>query len=66
MNLLSILSKYKKEDAEQMEKESLFSTDNSVGLSPVEQWELEKRKDKPRDFFNFHKEMSSQSIDLEK
>lgn len=66
MNLLSILSKYKKEDAEQMEKESLFSTDSQVGLSPTELWELEKRKEEPRDFFNFHKEMSSQSITIEK
>lgn len=66
MNLLSILSKYKKEDAEQMEQESLFSNDNSVGLSAVEQWELEKKKDEPKDFFTFHKEMSSQSIKLDK
>lgn len=63
MNLLQILSKYKKEDAEQMEKESLVSNDNSVGLSSTELWEIEKEK---KDFFNFHKEMSSQSIEIEK
>lgn len=66
MSLLKILSKYKKEDAEQMEKESLFSKDSQVGLSPVEIWELEKQKEKPRDFFTFHKEMSAQSISVDK
>lgn len=65
MNLLSILSKYKKEDAVEMEKESLLTKDVTVGLSPVEKWELEKKKDKPKDFFTFHKEMSSQSITIE-
>lgn len=65
MNLLSILSKYKKEDAEQMEKESLLTKDVLVGLSPTEKWELEKKKDKPKDFFSFHKEMSGQSISIE-
>ncbi len=65
MNLLSILSKYKKEDAVEMEKESLLTKDVTVGPSPVETWELEKRKDKPKDFFTFHKEMSSQSITIE-
>lgn len=66
MSLLSILSKYKKEDAEQMEKESLFSKDSQVGLSPVEVWELEKQKEEPKDFFSFHKEMSAQSISIDK
>lgn len=66
MSLLKILSKYKKEDAEKMEKESLISMDDKVGLSPVEKWELEKLKDKPRDFFTFHKEMSAQSISVDK
>lgn len=61
MNLLKILSKYKKEDAEQMEKESLFSKDSQVGLSPVEKWEIEKET---KDFFSFHKEMSAQSISI--
>lgn len=65
MNLLSILSKYKKEDAVEMEKESLFTKDVSVGLSPVEKWELEKKKDKPKDFFSFYKEMSGQSIRID-
>lgn len=65
MNLLSILSKYKKEDAEQMEKESLLTKDVLVGLSSTEKWELEKKKDKPKDFFSFHKEMSGQSISIE-
>ena len=64
MSLLKILSKYKKEDAEQMEKESLFSKDIQVGLSPVEIWELEKQKEEPKDFFSFHKEMSAQSIKI--
>lgn len=66
MNLLSILNKYKPEDAKEMEQESLFSNDNSVGLSAVELWELEKRKEEPRDFFTFHKEMTSQSITIDK
>lgn len=65
MSLLSILSKYKKEDVTQMEQESLFSKDSNVGLSAAEKWELEKQKDKPKDFFTFHKEMSSQSISIE-
>lgn len=65
MNLLQILSKYKKEDAEQMEQESLVSKDNSVGLSPTEKWEIEKQKDEPKDFFSFHKEMSAQSIRID-
>lgn len=64
MNLLSILSKYKPEDAKQMEQESLFSTDSQIGLSPVEQWELEKQTSN-KDFFTFHKEMTSQSIELD-
>ena len=63
MNLLQILSKYKKEDAEQMEQESLLSKDTSVGLSPTEKWEIEKES---KDFFSFYKEMSSQSIEVEK
>lgn len=66
MTLLSILSKYKKEDAKQMEQESLFSNDDLVGLSSTELWELEKRKDEPRDFFTFHKEMKSESITIDK
>lgn len=65
MNLLSILSKYKKEDAVEMEKEYLLTKDVSIGLNSVEKWELEKQKDKPKDFFSFHKEMSSQSINIE-
>lgn len=63
MSLLKILSKYKKEDAVEMEKESLISRDDKVGLSPVERWELEKET---KDFFSFHKEMSAQSITVEK
>ena len=63
MNLLQILSKYKKEDAEQMEQESLVSKDNSVGLSSTEKWEIEKGE---KDFFSFYKEMSAQSIEVEK
>lgn len=65
MNLRSILSKYKKEDAVEMEKEYLLTKDVSIGLNSVEKWELEKQKDKPKDFFSFHKEMSSQSINIE-
>ena len=63
MNLLQILSKYKKEDAEQMEQESLVSKDNSVGLSSTEKWEIEKEE---KDFFSFYKEMNAQSIEVEK
>lgn len=66
MSLLSILSKYKPKDAEQMEQESLVSKDDKVGLNATEEWELEKLKDTPRDFFTFHKEMNSQSIEIEK
>lgn len=66
MNLLSILKKYKKEDVTQMEQESLFSKDSNVGLSTTEKWELEKLQEQPRDFFSFHKEMSSQSFEIEK
>jgi len=66
MDLLTILSKYKKEDALEMEQESLVSQDNLVGLSPTELWELEKLEEKPRDFFTFHNEMTSQSIKIEK
>lgn len=62
MSLLKILSKYKKEDAVEMEKESLISRDDKVGLSPVERWELEKET---KDFFSFHKEMSAQSIKID-
>lgn len=62
MNLLSILSKYKASDLEEEAKK----IQPVSGLSPNESWELEKLKDEPRDFFNFHKEMSSQSIEIEK
>ena len=62
MSLLKILSKYKKEDAEKMEKESLICMADKVGLSPVERWELEKET---KDFFSFHKEMSAQSIKID-
>ena len=62
MNLLSILSKYKASDLEEEAKK----TQPVSGLSPNEAWELEKLEDEPRDFFNFHKEMSSQSIEIEK
>lgn len=59
MNLLQILSKYKAEDLEEEKKKG---KDVSANLSPREAWELEKLEEKPRDFFTFHKEMSSQSI----
>lgn len=65
MNLLSILSKYKAEDLENESKK----LEPISGLAPNELWELEKVQDEPRDFFTFHKDltsMSSQSIDLEK
>lgn len=62
MSLLSILSKYKVSD---LEKEANKIQPIS-GLSPNEAWELEKLKKKPKDFFTFHKEMSSQSIEIEK
>lgn len=65
MNLLSILSKYKKEDAVEMEKESLLTKDVSVGLSSVEKWELNKITDN-KPFDSFHKEIRSQSIEIEK
>ena len=62
MNLLSILSKYKASDLEEEAKK----TQPIAGLSPNEAWELEKLQEQPRDFFNFHKEMSSQSIEIQK
>lgn len=62
MNLLSILSKYKVSDLEEENKKV-----NPVsGLSPNEAWELEKLKEKPKNFDTFHKEMSSKSIEIEK
>lgn len=45
MNLLKILSKYKKEDAIQLEKEKY-----QVGLSKDEQELLEEIKDSPKPF----------------
>lgn len=62
MTLESILSKYKASDLEEEAKK----TQPVSGLSPNEAWELEKLEDEPRDFFNFHKEMSSQSITVGK
>ena len=62
MNLLQILKQYKASDLEEEAKK----TQPIGGLSPNEAWELEKLKKKPKDFFNFHKEMSSQSIEIEK
>ena len=62
MNLLQILNKYKAEDLEEEKKKG---KDRTTNLSPREEWELEKLKDKPRDFFTFHKEMSSQSIRID-
>lgn len=62
MNLLSILSKYKASDLEEEAKK----TQSVSGLSPNEAWELEKLQEQPRDFFTFNKEMSSQSIEIEK
>ena len=62
MTLQSILSKYKASDLEEEAKK----TQPISGLSPNEAWELEKLQEQPRDFFNFHKEMSSQSITVEK
>lgn len=62
MNLLSILSKF---NAKELEEENI-KVEPVSGLSPNEAWELEKQKDKPKDFFSFHKEMSSQSITIEK
>lgn len=59
MNLLQILSKYKKEDAEQMEREK------KVNLSPSELWELEKLKDEPRTYETFKRDLNK-TIDLEK
>lgn len=61
MNLLSILKKYKVSDLEEESKQ----VQKVSGLSTSEAWEVEKLKDEPRDFFNFHKEMSSQSIRLD-
>lgn len=62
MNLLSILSKYKKEDAEQMENESLFSKDDKVGLSAVEKWELEKQTNPEPDYGTWHTRTIVQNI----
>ena len=62
LNLAQILSKYKASDLEEEAKK----TQPVSGLSPNEAWELEKLQEQPRDFFNFHKEMSSQSITVEK
>lgn len=64
MNLLSILSKFSAKDLEDENKK----VQPISGLSPNEAWELEKLKKKPKDFFNFHKDltsMSSQSIKIE-
>lgn len=57
MNLLKIFKAYKAEDLEK-ESNQLQSVDK---ISPVEAWELEKTKDKPKDFFTFHKEMSAKN-----
>lgn len=62
MNLLNILSKYKASDLEEENNQ----VKKVSGLNTVEAWEVEKLKDNPRDFFTFHKEMSSQTIDLDK
>ncbi len=62
LNLAQILSKYKASDLEEEAKK----TQPVSGLSPNEAWELEKLQEQPRDFFNFHKEMSAQSIEIEK
>ena len=56
MNLLSILSKYKASDLEEEAKK----TQPISGLSPNEAWELEKLEEQSKDFFTFHKEISSQ------
>lgn len=57
MNLLKIFKRYSAEDFEK-ENNQLKSVDK---ISPVEAWELEKTKDKPKDFFTFHKEMSAKN-----
>ncbi len=62
MNLQSILSKYKASDLEEEAKK----TQPVSGLSPNEAWELEKLEEQSKDFFTFHKEISSQSIQVEK
>ena len=63
--LLSILNRYNKSDAEKMEKESLLSSDPKVGLSTSEKWEIEKDN---KDFTSFHRDlshMSSKTIKIE-
>lgn len=62
MNLLSILSKFNAKELEEENKK----VEPVSGLSPNEAWELEKQKEKPKDFFTFHKEMSAQSISVDK
>ena len=57
MNLLKIFKRYSAEDLEK-ENNQLKSVDK---ISPIEAWELEKTKDKPKDFFTFHKEMSAKN-----
>lgn len=57
MNLLNLFKKFKAEDLEK-ENNQLKSVDK---ISVVEAWELEKTKDKPKDFFTFHKEMSAKN-----
>lgn len=60
--LINILKNYNASDLE----EEATKIQPIAGLSPNEAWELEKLQEQPRDFFNFHKEMSSQSIEIEK
>ena len=57
MNLLNLFKKFNAEDLEK-ENNQLKSVDK---ISVVEEWELEKTKDKPKDFFTFHKEMSAKN-----
>lgn len=57
MNLLNLFKKFNAEDLEK-ENNQLKSVDK---ISVVEAWELEKTKDKPKDFFTFHKEMSAKN-----
>ena len=60
--LINILKNYNASDLEEEAKK----IQPVAGLSPNEAWELEKLEDNPRDFFTFHKEMTSQSIEIEK
>lgn len=62
MTLTDVMNKFKASDLEEENEE----VKKISGLNYVEAWELEKTKDQPRDFFTFHKEMSSQSIGVEK